>query len=115
MTGGLVMEQADRIEELVDGHMAGVGGAEVWRHVQAKERSPFAAPLPGHTEQEAATAATPAAEAARLSSLVGADHAQFRRPAEEAAPPTPAPEPETAPAGDDGDDDVMRWAPPGRR
>jgi ABC-type lipoprotein export system ATPase subunit len=119
----LVMEMADRIEELVDGHLAGVGGAEVWRHVQAKERSPFAAPLPGHEMPRGAEAAAAAAgaEGARLSSLVGADVAQFQRPEEDgaaSAPPVPAqPEPPPAqrPDEEDGQDDVMRWAPPGRR
>ena len=120
----LVMEMADRIEELVDGQMAGVGGAEVWRHVQAKERSPFAAPLPGHADEERAgldDGAVPAGEPARLSSLVGADMAQFR-PRDDGVPSTPSaetrPEPPTAPGRDDdedGEDDVMRWAPPGKR
>ena len=119
----LVMEMADRIEELVDGHLAGVGGAEVWRHVQARDHSPFAAPLPGHDGERTADIAVGAtSDAPRLSSLVGADVAQFRRPEEEAATPAPsAPTPEQATpesaAGADrgGDDDRMRWAPPGRR
>ena len=111
----LVMEMADRIEELVDGRKAGAGGADVWRHVQAKERSPFAAPLPGHDAERAAAAA--AAEAPQLSSLVGADTAQFRP---QAAEPEPTAEGQAdAPFGDDGTtvpvDDVMRWAPPERR
>ena len=113
----LVMEMADRIEELVDGRKAGTGGADVWRHVQAKERSPFAAPLPGHEAEGAVAAAAAEAEAPRLSSLVGADVAQFRP---RAAEPEPAAEEQaSAPLGDDGTeettDDVMRWAPPERR
>src|SRR5262245_40799179 len=51
----LVMEMADRIEELVDGRNAGAAGHDVWRHVQAKERSPFAAPLPPAEEFAAPT------------------------------------------------------------
>jgi ABC-type lipoprotein export system ATPase subunit len=115
----LVMEMADRIEELVDGHLAGVGGAEVWRHVQAKERSPFAAPLPGHepdrTAEPAAASAEPAGRS-RLSSLVGADTSQFSRPAEPAQEPQAVTTSEPSKDGDEErDDDVMRWAPPGRR
>jgi len=107
----LVMEMADRIEELVDGRKAGTGGAEVWRHVQAKERSPFAAPLPGHEPAGAAADAAPAT----LSSLVGADLSQFQppRPAN-GAPAATSAAPE-GPADDDGTDEVSRWAPPGRR
>jgi hypothetical protein len=115
----LVMEMADRIEELVDGHLAGVGGADVWRHVQAKERSPFAAPLPGHepdSTAEPAAASTAPTSRSRLSSLVGADTSQFSRPAEPAQEPPTVTTSEPATDGDEErDDDVMRWAPPGRR
>ena len=112
----LVMEMADRIEELVDGRKAGAGGADVWRHVQAKERSPFAAPLPGHDAERAAAAATPEADAPRLSSLVGADTSQFQRRTAEPAPPrSEAPGAADAEGVDEAADDVMRWAPPERR
>jgi ABC-type lipoprotein export system ATPase subunit len=109
----LVMEMAGRIEELVDGRRAADGGADVWRHVQSKEQSPFAAPL--YPEEAPAMAETP-----RLSSLVGADQSQFQRPslpAENGDAPRPAEagrEPaivEEAPESDD----VSRWAPPERR
>ncbi|MGH2585380.1 MAG: ABC transporter ATP-binding protein [Dehalococcoidia bacterium] len=111
----LVMEMADRIEELVDGHTAGAG-AEVWRHVQAKERSPFAAPL---YPEEAPAMGEAAVEAPRLSSLVGADLAQFRptdgqESAAEAAVPMEE-SPGEQPDQEQEQEDVMRWAPPERR
>ncbi len=39
----LVMEQADRIEELADGKLLGRDEQQVWQRVQSLERSPFAA------------------------------------------------------------------------
>jgi putative ABC transport system ATP-binding protein len=108
----LVMEMADRIEELVDGHRAATGGADVWRHVQARERSPFAAPLP---VEEPVAAVASGTDGRRLSSLVGADPALFGPRSEQEPsppPPTSAAAPEEPPTGDD---DVMRWAPPERR
>jgi hypothetical protein len=109
------MELADRIEELIDGHKAAEGGADVWRHVQAKEVSPFAAPRPedavyGTVEREQVPA--------RVSSLVGADLAQFGRPAEDEHPSAESPEPPAASSSDDqrdGGEDISRWAPPERR
>ncbi|MGD9892936.1 MAG: ABC transporter ATP-binding protein [Dehalococcoidia bacterium] len=117
----LVMEMADRIEELVDGHKASEGGADVWRHVQAKERSPFAAPAPdavaaaNHRDGDAER--SPVAEGRRLSSLVGADPSQFGpRSASEPVEAAPDPIVEQPQASDQNDDDdVMRWAPPERR
>jgi ABC-type glutathione transport system ATPase component len=117
----LVMEMADRIEELVDGHKASEGGADVWRHVQAKERSPFAAPVPeavaasNHHDGDAEAALV--AERRRLSSLVGADTSQFGPlPPQEPVEPTPDATVEPPAASDEDDaDDVMRWAPPERR
>lgn len=93
----LVMEMADRIEELVDGRKASEHQRDIWRHVQAKERSPFAAPSP-----EQATAP--------VSSLTGADAAQFQRPAatDQAEPMRSVPLPPTDTASPD--DDPMRWA-----
>jgi ABC-type lipoprotein export system ATPase subunit len=117
----LVMEMADRIEELVDGHKASEGGAEVWRHVQAKERSPFAAPVPeavaasNHYDGDAEGALV--AEGRRLSSLVGADTSQFGPRAAQgpAEPPSEANVEQPATSDEDDADDVMRWAPPERR
>jgi putative ABC transport system ATP-binding protein len=110
----LVMEMADRIEELVDGHKATAGGHDVWRHVQEKERSPFAAPL--YPEEAPAMTPEPVGTS-RLSSLVGADVTQFRAPADDGAASGMAPaEPPAAPAdGEQPEDDVTRWAPPERR
>ena len=59
----LVMELADRVEELADGRIVTGHHGEVWKHVQAKQRSPF---------ESAATNAE-----AGLSSLVGADSRVF--------------------------------------
>jgi len=101
----LVMEMADRVEELADGRLVTGRRGDVWKHVQSKPRSPFEA----------------GAEV-RLSSLVGADIQQFARPAngaqssetEAAAEPAPEPSPpEETPA--EPEDDIYRWAPPGRR
>ena len=39
----LVMEMADRVEELADGHLLAKGDRAVWNHVQGKALSPFAA------------------------------------------------------------------------
>jgi putative ABC transport system ATP-binding protein len=111
----LVMEMADRIEELVDGRRAAEGRADVWRHVQAKERSPFAAPLPA--DGASGEAREPVTSGRSLSSLVGTDAAQFRPPAAPAAEqPEAAIEGADTAAGEEQDvDDVMRWAPPERR
>jgi putative ABC transport system ATP-binding protein len=57
-----------------------------------------------HAEQAAGTAHTPAGEWARPSE---------RRDAQAPSPPTP--EPKAAEPVDDRDDDILRWAPPGRR
>ncbi|MCL6517900.1 ABC transporter ATP-binding protein [Alicyclobacillus sp.] len=113
----LVMELADRVEELVDGRRATEGTQEVWRHVQARARSPFAAPLPA--EAAPADVSPQPVGTPRLSSLVGADIAQFRppagEPARDAAPvERDAPLPE-AEAPDTALDDISRWAPPERR
>lgn len=68
----LVMEMAGRVEELADGRLVTGGRKEVLERTLARERSPFAA----------ARAAPPgeAPAASGLSSLIGADYAQFRRP-----------------------------------
>lgn len=101
----LVMEMADRVEELADGRLVTGHRGEVWKHVQAKARSPFEA----------------GAEV-RLSSLVGADLSQFARPANgsETAESEPAaePPPDQPPPGEpepEPEDDISRWAPPHRR
>jgi ABC-type lipoprotein export system ATPase subunit len=114
----LVMELADRVEELANGRH--VEGRELLRHVTERERSPFAAPLP------AEPLSADAAEAAswRPSSLVGADVSHLPRPVYEdagaASPfaphqPEPAPVPHREAPSPELDDDVLRWAPPERR
>lgn len=68
----LVMEMAGRVEELADGRIVREGRREVLERTLSRARSPFAAwrPTEEATEQEPAG----------LSSLVGADYTQFRRP-----------------------------------
>ncbi len=65
----LVMERADRVEELSDGHLVRSDEQQVWTHVQARERSPFAA-QEGDSE-------TTIQRPSGLSSLLGADHRIF--------------------------------------
>jgi hypothetical protein len=74
----LVMELANRVEELADGHLVTGQHREVWDRIQQRERSPFAA-----------TAAAGMEEQPALSSLIGADLAQFR-PASERVVHVPA-------------------------
>ena len=137
----LVMEMADRVEELANGRH--VEAQELLRTVTSRERSPFAAPLPAEPLSDDAVEAA----SWRPSSLVGADVSQFVRPVyvdaddepapyaplldhDRARPAVPAPPPastegeplerppvprapvEPPPASDD---DISRWAPPGRR
>jgi len=67
----LVMERADRIEELADGSLVSSEHQDVWRRIQARERSPFAAqPVDSETAM---------APGGGLSSLIGADSTVFAR------------------------------------
>ncbi len=68
----LVMEMAGRVEELADGRIVREGRREVLERTLSRARSPFAARRPAEAEEP---------RPAGLSSLVGADWAQFRRPA----------------------------------
>ena len=137
----LVMEMADRVEELANGRR--VESRELLQKVSERERSPFAAPLLV-TSQPVDDA--PAASQ-RPSSLIGADTSQFARPAQEREPSSPVARsvdspagdsdwsrppvaeaasgplerpplprnPSPAPARDSDEEDVSRWAPPGQR
>lgn len=118
----IVMDMADRVEELADGRLVTGAHGEVWGHIQAKPISPFAAPLPDREHT------TP-----RVSSLIGADLRQFG-PKTELAPvekatlpsgrdlplPPAAPEPPEQPAPNgahpaesaEEDDSPSRWARP---
>jgi ABC-type lipoprotein export system ATPase subunit len=116
----IVMEMADRVEELADGKLVTGAHGEVWGHVQAKPISPFAA---AHPDREHSTP--------RVSSLVGADLSQFgaktelvpankaRLPVQRVAPASePEPEPAESANGaeppDDGEaGEATRWARPG--
>ncbi len=95
----LVMELADRVEELADGKLVtGVHG-DVWNTLQAREQSPFAAARNGSESHIGAGARG-------LSSLIGADSSIFVPPEEIAPDAEPAaPEAEAEP-----DEDVSRWA-----
>ncbi len=66
----LVMEQADRIEELADGRLLEKDSQQVWQRVSSRERSPFAA----HVEDSET-----AVPQQRFSSLIGADASVFKR------------------------------------
>jgi ABC-type lipoprotein export system ATPase subunit len=97
----LVMELADRVEELADGQLVAPGEGELWKRVQDTARSPFEAAFVG---------ARPGHEGPKLSSLVGADTRHFgaeQRESERGNGRTP----------DDGDEtrdeDSARWARPG--
>ncbi|MBI5947342.1 MAG: ABC transporter ATP-binding protein [Chloroflexi bacterium] len=106
----LVMELADRVEELADGRLLSHEQQHIWGRHQESERGPFRAALPS------------TGEGAGLSSLVGADTSQFgpaalaaereeaakARPSEPAATSDPEETAESAGAGDD----PARWARP---
>ena len=91
----LVMELADRVEELEDGRLVTGEKGDVWGRVQSRERSPFATPEGEGSESQS------------LPSLIGADRSAFgpRQPAEAAPPAAPAPEETEPEAGD-------RWSRP---
>lgn len=123
----IVMEMADRVEELADGKLVTGAHGEVWGHVQAKPISPFASAHPDR-----------ASFGAGVSSLVGADVSHFGpqtplvpdakrplpadqyKPRTEPTPPveTPSPDPELVdeapPPAEPADDGASQWARPGR-
>ena len=110
----LVMERADRVEELSDGRLVEREEQQVWTHVQARERSPFAA-QEGDSE-------TTIHRPSGLSSLLGADQRVFTA-SDEGAPESPkepkpaevvAAEVEAEELTDDEADDASRWARPDR-
>ncbi len=107
----LVMERADRVEELSDGHLVTNEEQQVWTHVQARERSPFAA-QEGDSE-------TTIHRPSGLSSLLGADSRIFatseddedeEEREQEAAAVTSDLEGEEA--ADAPEEDPARWARP---
>jgi ABC-type lipoprotein export system ATPase subunit len=104
----LVMERADRVEELSDGRLLSREEQQVWQHVQARERSPFAA-QEGDSE-------TTIHRPSGLSSLLGADHRVFasrdgdEEEGEEA--PDEQMEPAEDGAGEADEVDPSRWARP---
>lgn len=101
----LVMERADRVEELADGHLVHREHRQVFEHITGRERSPFAAAAGSEVERDEELAAP-------LSSLVGADTSQFRRPGDASVEEERAEEP---PPPKEQDPDISRWAPPDRR
>ncbi len=96
----LVMELADRVEELADGHLVGTGSGEVWTRIQELERSPFEF-VGGETTRGGG-----------LSSLTGADHRAFARPEDSngktQAHEAPGEEPEAA-------SEPGQWSRPGAK
>jgi len=96
----LVMEMADRVEELSDGRIVEAGQRQLWARVQQAERSPFAA-----------VGTDTAAGEGGLSSLAGADPSLFGRPA--TTEPGAITEPVLKEAEPSGDED-SRWARPRR-
>ncbi|GAB4329239.1 MAG: hypothetical protein Kow0010_13460 [Dehalococcoidia bacterium] len=101
----LVMELADRVEELSSGRLV-EGHGEVWGRIQTREKSAFAAPR-GEGDQR------------QLTSLIGADLSMFRRHGdeeEEQGRASRRPGHDERPGSGDAEaDDASRWAPPGRR
>ena len=105
----LVMEMADRVQELADGELVGQDG-EVWTTIQARGRSPFEAGFVGSDRQEGEDGP------AGLSSLVGADTAIFAKP----KPVRATDEPEkmktiVAAAEEEAPEEETAWARPGSR
>jgi len=104
----LVMELADRVEELADGRLARTSDQVVWQHVQAAERSPFEAGRPEEMDEDK--------QAAALSSLIGADMRQFSRaPLSETPPAAAAPDAPDGPSDGDASDAAVRWSRPDGR
>jgi ABC-type lipoprotein export system ATPase subunit len=93
----MVMEMADRVEELADGRLVAAHQGEVWEHVQAKERSPFAAG-PGRQSEPGTLNAPVTPEVATLAPAASSNG----HSAEGFEPTKP-------------EDDISRWAPPERR
>jgi ABC-type lipoprotein export system ATPase subunit len=104
----LVMELADRVEELADGRLARTSDQVVWQHVQAAERSPFEASRPEEMDEDK--------QAAALSSLIGADLRQFSRTSLSEPPSAPA-APNATDGSTDGDTSAAaaRWSRPDGR
>jgi hypothetical protein len=95
------------VEELSDGRLVAREEQQVWQHVQARERSPFAA-QEGDSE-------TTIHRPAGLSSLLGADHRVFgSRDDEEEGDEAPEEhiEPAEDGAGEADEVDPGRWARP---
>jgi ABC-type lipoprotein export system ATPase subunit len=98
----LVMELADRVEELADGRIVAAGEGELWKRVQDTARSPF----------EAAFVGADPGGASGLSSLVGADTRRFgEAERERAAAEAHASENGQAPAEHE-EAEQSRWARP---
>ena len=105
----LVMEMADRVEELADGMLMSEETQALWKHMQERERSPFEAAFLGTDRQADGDGAK------GLSSLVGADTRIFAKPASLSQP---APEAASGPAPGDtaeAQEEPERWARPGPR
>ncbi len=111
----LVIEQADRVEELANGRH--VTDGKLLHTVTARERSVFAAPMPDDLVHAAPSEA--GFTTSRPSSLIGADLSHFARPAVVGAAPheeeRPAPAVSEPSADIEDDGGISRWARPGKR
>ncbi|MCA9831375.1 MAG: ABC transporter ATP-binding protein [Dehalococcoidia bacterium] len=109
----LVMDMADRVEELVDGRLVAPGEGELWKRVRETARSPFEAAFVGAPQTEES--------ASGLSSLVGADTTAFAKPERPAAPEngtngTGSGQPEGGAPADEADSTASSpWARPQQR
>ncbi len=97
----LVMEMADRVEELADGRLVSAADQQVWLHVRAKDRSPFAAvPKLEPVAHRVVAAANTVEEA------LAVEHHQHV--------PDPGPNRIATPVSAEPDADAARWARPDR-
>ncbi len=102
----LVMEQADRIEELADGKLLDRDQQQVWQRVQSLERSPFAA------RAEDSETSVPTSS---FSSLLGSDTRVFApMPDLNGKDEEHEPEPEKAEDAEEEtrEEDINRWSRP---
>jgi ABC-type lipoprotein export system ATPase subunit len=107
----LVMELADRVEELADGQLLAQEDRKLWKRVQEQARSPFEAArgigLGDGSE----------VEDSELSSLVGQDARVFAAPglSRDGDGQAPSLTEEVEAAEEPPEEDAARWARPGKR
>ena len=94
----LVMDMADRVEELADGRLVAGHMREVFEHAHTKAPSPFAAP----SRVTPVAGAAPEHEAAPAAPTLAAT-AAYEHPSASAA------------SQSESDEDISRWAPPAKK